>query len=467
MTSQSWHNEFDPQKFLSRIDVSKLIERTKAFNDSVIGDVEQACMFCSTYESEGIILNDKSFLCISCYNRVALISYPEKYEELRRQFILETEARRVAWEELKATYEYKSQPSSLVFFGWISILLVFLHPVFVIGSLIVLSVGYTKENTNTRKVNEWLSRKSSWEQRNPSPSQPELKHFHDPEASLSSWDELVLNIFNHWPGYPPFWQYLKSVVTARDSFRCQVTGCPSRLELHVHHIKPVSKGGIHSPENLVSLCVFHHALEPASGHERIWGSIKTNYFTLVCDHERSNRATSGMHVVNAHLRRLRLVTAEEIRRVAQMYGFACPECANPNLMFTVFEEKNKVEVACSSCAKSVTGPQELTEETGPRLAELLTVTYSKGRWKARWDMLSVRTSSTWGTWTGAHVIRKRGDHKQKLVENITIPICPKCSSPMRIIRPKPGSRWKAFWGCSQYSVSGCKGSLPYTENKHR
>ena len=82
--------------------------------------------------------------------------------------------------------------------------------------------------------------------------------------------------------------------------------------------------GMHTPENLVSLCDFHHALEPEKGHERIWGNIKTRYFTLVCDHERSNRVSDGTHAVRAHLRRLQLVSLDELRELTKTYGFSCP-----------------------------------------------------------------------------------------------------------------------------------------------
>lgn len=41
-------------------------------------------------------------------------------------------------------------------------------------------------------------------------------------------------------------------------------------------MRPVAEGGTHAPDNLVSLCDFHHALEPEKGHERIWANIKNN-----------------------------------------------------------------------------------------------------------------------------------------------------------------------------------------------
>lgn len=235
---------------------------------------------------------------------MALISYPEKYEVFRRQFVVAREARRLAWKGFSEKFGHTSEESNLIVYGWWSLLLAFVNSSFLVLTAALFLFGYIKNFENKRKTNEWLRRKSAWEHANPELNEPKLKHFHDPSACLSEKDKLVLKIFNHWPGYPPFWKYLRAIVIGRDLNRCQVTGCPSRLELHVHHMSPVADGGSHTPDNLVSLCDFHHALEPEKGHERIWGNIKTRYFTLVCGHERSNRASGGSHTVQTHLTHL-------------------------------------------------------------------------------------------------------------------------------------------------------------------
>ena len=464
-TPDNWHNKFDPKEFLSRVDLARLIEKNQAYNEDLVTAGKSLCILCNEEKTNGLLLNDKSFICEQCFSRVSAISYLQKYEQLRRDYLISKEARRLAWESFRSTYEYTSQSSSLIFFGWASILVAFVHPAFLFGTGILLVLGYMQESVNQQKVKTWQDRQRTWERNNPEPQEPELKHFHDPAAELSGDDKIILRIFDHWPGYPPFWQYLRSVVTVRDSHRCQVTGCPSRLELHVHHMQPVSQGGTHAPNNLVSLCVFHHALEPERGHERIWGNIKTQYFTLVCDHERSNRSILGTHAVRTHLRRLKLITNTELLKIVETYGFACPRCNHPHLKFTVLEDKNKIEVICPLCEKSVLGPQELAEETGPRLTEILKVGRNQGRWKARWDMLSVRTGTIWGTWSGVHVKEKREAQRTKISENAAKPMCPRCGVPMRIIRPKPGNTWKSFWGCSQFRATGCRGSAPYVETR--
>lgn len=462
MNSQNWHVEFNPQKFLSRVSWEKLVERNVAFNESVISDAKSPCILCKKSYSTGILLNNKSFLCKHCYTEVETISYPEKYETLRRNYLVANEARKIAWQTFKERFEYNSQVNNFVYFGWASILLAFVNPMFLILSAVLLTIGYEKNESNKRKLIEWDNLKSRWEQSYPEGKEPELKHFHDPSAFLSERDQLILKVFNHWPGYPPFWKYLRSIVLTKDSNRCQVTGCPSRLQLHVHHMRAVSDGGTHTPDNLVTLCDFHHALEPEKGHERIWGNIKTQHFTLVCAHERGNRGSDGIHAVRAHLRRLQLITQDELHALTKTYGFYCPDCREPDLKITLLSDKNIIKAECPACGKSSDGAQQLTEESGPRLAEILGIGRNQGRWTARWDMLVERKGAVWGTWSGHVVSAKRKQHKEQLEIKKSAPLCPKCGSAMQLKIPRKTDSWKAFWGCTHYSTTGCKGSARYS-----
>ena len=50
---------------------------------------------------------------------------------------------------------------------------------------------------------------------------------------------------------------IRRAVLARDD-GCTVEGCISTYRLEVHHIIPVSQGGTHAPENLTTLCWWHH-----------------------------------------------------------------------------------------------------------------------------------------------------------------------------------------------------------------
>ena len=55
-------------------------------------------------------------------------------------------------------------------------------------------------------------------------------------------------------GIPPA---LRRAVLARDN-RCTIDACTSAYRLEVHHILPKSKGGDNAPENLTTLCWWHH-----------------------------------------------------------------------------------------------------------------------------------------------------------------------------------------------------------------
>jgi ribosomal protein L37AE/L43A len=154
----------------------------------------------------------------------------------------------------------------------------------------------------------------------------------------------------------------------------------------------------------------------------------------------------------------------ELHDLAQIYGLSCPSCERDDLTFSIYDDRNVVKIECALCTASIKGPQQLTEETGPHLAEILRVTRNQGRWKARWEMLAERKGELWGEWIkGGSASQKRKSFKKKLQQNAAKPVCPKCGSPMRLINPRPGNRWNSFWGCTKYKVTGCKGSAKYEE----
>ena len=105
------------------------------------------------------------------------------------------------------------------------------------------------------------------------------------------------------------------------------------------------------------------------------------------------------------------------------------------------------------------GRQQLTEETGPRIAELLKVSKNKGQWKARWDMLSQRADSTFIALSSTSKKRKKKESNTiRTINAEEKPTCPDCGSTMRLIRPRPGQKWSKFWGCTKYQSTGCRGS---------
>ncbi len=72
---------------------------------------------------------------------------------------------------------------------------------------------------------------------------------------------------------------LRRAIIHRDGNRCAIAGCGSRNRLQVHHIVPWSANGRTDPENLITLCWWHHhvavhrlGLTPYRhpGHGQVW-----------------------------------------------------------------------------------------------------------------------------------------------------------------------------------------------------
>ncbi|HJU81619.1 MAG TPA: HNH endonuclease signature motif containing protein, partial [Acidimicrobiia bacterium] len=51
---------------------------------------------------------------------------------------------------------------------------------------------------------------------------------------------------------------LRALVMARDLGMCAIAGCRIRYRLQIHHLHPRSRGGGHHPDNLITLCWYHH-----------------------------------------------------------------------------------------------------------------------------------------------------------------------------------------------------------------
>ncbi len=51
---------------------------------------------------------------------------------------------------------------------------------------------------------------------------------------------------------------VRSYVLWRDQGQCSIEGCRSRYRLQPHHIHQRAYGGSHDPDNLISLCWYHH-----------------------------------------------------------------------------------------------------------------------------------------------------------------------------------------------------------------
>jgi hypothetical protein len=57
------------------------------------------------------------------------------------------------------------------------------------------------------------------------------------------------------------WDLLRNHILYRDSYTCQDFDGYCNGPLQIHHIAPLSKGGSNSPDNLITLCYFHHSMK--------------------------------------------------------------------------------------------------------------------------------------------------------------------------------------------------------------
>lgn len=113
-------------------------------------------------------------------------------------------------------------------------------------------------------------------------------YLRNPEAALRRWGKPAWNAwlgitepkYRLTSGSPPDWSWRRLAVLHRDGKRCVQCGSDGLKELrnkrrrlsrrprfhpegglHVHHRVPVSRGGWHGLDNLVTLCLHCHALE--------------------------------------------------------------------------------------------------------------------------------------------------------------------------------------------------------------
>jgi len=71
-------------------------------------------------------------------------------------------------------------------------------------------------------------------------------------------------------------------IRERDMHRCSICG-RAEVELHVHHIVPLSKKGSNDPSNLMSVCVdCHRKLHDSVSNEFDVG-VTSGFYCLNCD----------------------------------------------------------------------------------------------------------------------------------------------------------------------------------------
>ena len=55
------------------------------------------------------------------------------------------------------------------------------------------------------------------------------------------------------------WEQLRETILSRDGHECQEADGYCAGPLQIHHIRSLSRGGTNSPDNLVTLCLYHHS----------------------------------------------------------------------------------------------------------------------------------------------------------------------------------------------------------------
>ena len=77
------------------------------------------------------------------------------------------------------------------------------------------------------------------------------------EITVHSGDGIPMTYGRRSRSIPPA---LRRAVLHRDGDRCAADNCQSRHRLQIHHVIPWSLGGTTDPDNLITLCWYHHQI---------------------------------------------------------------------------------------------------------------------------------------------------------------------------------------------------------------
>jgi len=94
--------------------------------------------------------------------------------------------------------------------------------------------------------------------------------------------------------YPSDWEKRRAKVLDRDGHECVACGITNDdaedkygRGLHVHHLNPISEGGGHSIDNLITLCEPCHCMAHSKNDEKPYEPVKW-YTCFACGREYSN-----------------------------------------------------------------------------------------------------------------------------------------------------------------------------------
>ena len=231
----------------------------------------------------------------------------------------------------------------------------------------------------------------------------------------------IQEIFDHWPGLPPHWDILRKIVLKRDSKCCQITGCPSRLNLQIHHINSKASGGSHQIANLTTYCEFHHGLQKEKGHKEVLKNINRSFLKINQKPFKKNKLTL------AHMKKRKLATNQELQEIVSFYKISCFKCRT---LIKISGNNDKIQIFCPICKKTFLFKRMILELSGPQIASSFLI-LDKDNERAEFH------SDKWYRLPSSI-------EKNNFIEN---DICPNCNNTLVTRKNKNGDK---FIGCSNY-----------------
>lgn len=133
---------------------------------------------------------------------------------------------------------------------------------------------------------------------------------------------------------------LRRKVLARDHGRCRVPWCRSSRNVDCHHLEPVSQGGQHTEENILSLCESHHIANHAgtliiegTASNATFRRRETSAFAIVERVEDTRRALASLgfkkHEVAAAIEQTRTHVGTAELSLEQWIKIALTYCPKP------------------------------------------------------------------------------------------------------------------------------------------
>lgn len=255
--------------------------------------------------------------------------------------------------------------------------------------------------------------------------------------------------FDDWKGgaegkYPPDWEIRSLATRIRDEHHCQITGCPSLEQLHVHHLKAIKDGGSHAQTNLITLCEFHHALMP-DHLEAIGEGTRSSRYSVRSGFHRQNQVRVGTHYVTPHIMRRKLADADSIQALIVEQDLRCPKCGLASLECEDTwdigwaklnaegaERQFKSRVVCGEHGDTWYFESALLEESGLLLAHLC----------------------------GRKSHPRLAEYEQVWLEDghrLECPPCPRSDCTGHLVWRKNHQDGSLFQGCSNYFATECSG----------